>query len=307
MIINKHHGGTNLSRRNGSIQYICIHYTAGTGSALNNCKYFAGGNRNASADYFVDDSGIWEYNDPSSGYFSWAVGDGGGKYGITNANSISIEVVSPGTPFTDAEIGHLRELVPYLMAKFGVPAERVVRHYDASRKRCPAPYIDAAAWNTLHAQITGAVAPSVQPATSDDLNALADAVIRGEYGTGEARKRALGDKYDAVQALVNQKLGVNGAAPSTNSVNLEDLATRVINGEFGNGEQRKRALGANYDAVQAIVNQRLTGAAPTSSVDLESLATRAINGEFGNGDARKKALGSNYDAVQAIVNRRLGQ
>lgn len=306
MIINKHHGGENLSRRNGSIQYICIHYTAGTGSALNNCKYFAAANRNASADYFIDNNGIWEYNDPASGYFSWAVGDGGGKYGITNANSISIEVVSAGEPFSAAEIGYLQELVPYLMGKFGVPAERVVRHYDASRKRCPAPYIDAAAWNTLHAQITGAVAPSVQPATSDDLNALADAVIRGEYGTGEARKRALGDKYDAVQALVNQKLGVNGAAPSTNSVNLEDLATRVINGEFGNGEQRKRALGANYDAVQAIVNQRLTGAAPTSSVDLESLATRAINGEFGNGEARKKALGANYDAVQAIVNKRLG-
>lgn len=307
MIINKHHGGTNLSRRNGSIQYICIHYTAGTGSALNNCKYFAAANRNASADYFVDDSGIWEYNDPASGYFSWAVGDGGGRYGITNANSISIEVVSPGTPFTDAEINHLKELVPYLMAKFGVPADRVVRHYDASHKKCPAPYIDANAWNALHATITGGTAPSVSPAPSGDLNALADAVIRGEYGSGEARKRALGSNYAAVQALVNQKLGVNGAAPSTNSVNLEDLATRVINGEFGNGDQRRKALGANFDAVQAIVNKRLNGTAPTPSVDLEALATRAINGEFGNGEARKKALGSNYDAVQAIVNRRLGQ
>lgn len=166
MQINKYHGSYNKSRRSDSIKYICIHYTAGTGSAKNNCIYFSGGNRNASADYFVDDGGIWEYNDPSSGYYTWAVGDGGGRYGITNNNSISVEVVNTGGDFSQAEINHLKELVPYLMSKYGVPASRVVRHYDASRKQCPAGYVSQSKWNVLHAAITGGSVPSVTPSES---------------------------------------------------------------------------------------------------------------------------------------------
>ncbi|WP_274519425.1 hypothetical protein [Pseudolactococcus reticulitermitis] len=42
------------------------------------------------------------------------------------------------------------------------------------------------------------------------MNAVADAVIRGDYGNGETRRQrisAAGYDYNAVQALVNQKLG----------------------------------------------------------------------------------------------------
>lgn len=73
LTINKYHGTYNRSKRSGgisSIKYIVIHYTAGSGSAKNNCIYFSSGNLNASADYFVDDLGIWEYNDPSEGYYT---------------------------------------------------------------------------------------------------------------------------------------------------------------------------------------------------------------------------------------------
>lgn len=37
----------------------------------------------------------------------------------------------------------------------------------------------------------------------------------------------------------------------------EKIATDVIAGKYGNGEERKRKLGADYDKVQAIVNTRL--------------------------------------------------
>lgn len=36
-----------------------------------------------------------------------------------------------------------------------------------------------------------------------------------------------------------------------------DLADRVINGDFGNGEERKRRLGCFYPIVQNEVNRRL--------------------------------------------------
>lgn len=160
MKINKQHGLFNIQKRSMSVKYIVLHYTgSGTsaaGSALANCKYFAGGDRQASAHYFVDDSGIWEYADPKT-HFTWHCGDGGGKYGISNANSIGIEVCQNyDVPYTEKEIGYLSELVPYLMKQFGVPADRVVRHYDASRKQCPLYYAKRSTeWTALRNRITG--------------------------------------------------------------------------------------------------------------------------------------------------------
>lgn len=146
---------------------------------------------------------------------------------------------------------------------------------------------------------------SSSSSTSGSIDDLAQRVINGEFGNGDARKQALGSNYDAVQARVNEILGGGGSSSSV-SVNIDDLAQRVINGEFGNGDARKQALGSNYDAVQARVNEILGGgSSSSSSVDIDDLARRTINGEFGNGDARKQALGSNYAAVQKRVNEML--
>jgi hypothetical protein len=51
--------------------------------------------------------------------------------------------------------------------------------------------------------------PSVNNSSAVDINALAQDVIAGKYGDGEARKTALGANYDAVQARVNEILGVS--------------------------------------------------------------------------------------------------
>lgn len=56
--------------------------------------------------------------------------------------------------------------------------------------------------------------PESEPVSEPEpvnVDALAAAVIRGEYGDGEARRAALGDNYDAVQARVNELIPV--AAP----------------------------------------------------------------------------------------------
>lgn len=157
--INKHHGTYNRSRRSvpvTGIQYFVVHYTGAAGSAKNNCIYFSGGNRNASADWFIDkDGSIWEYNDPKSGYYSWHCGDGKGKYGITNSNSVGIEVCSKGEDFTNAQVVSLHELYEYACKMCGHKLT-VVRHYDASRKQCPAPYVNETKWSVLKGKITGA-------------------------------------------------------------------------------------------------------------------------------------------------------
>ena len=150
---------TKTSRGKKGIKYICVHYTGGKGSAKNNIDYFTGGDRSASADFFVDDTGVYKFNPNCYKYYAWAVGDGHGKYGITNANSVSIEVVNNGGAFTDTEIVYLARLVKWCMKKYKIKADHVVRHYDASRKQCPAYYSGSDTankrWSKLHTRITG--------------------------------------------------------------------------------------------------------------------------------------------------------
>ncbi|WP_206214603.1 hypothetical protein [Adlercreutzia sp. ZJ242] len=100
-----------------------------------------------------------------------------------------------------------------------------------------------------------------------------------------------------------------GGSPSYPSPDgIDDLARRVIAGEFGNGDERRAALGSRYGEVQAEVNRILSGGPSSSgpSADVDALARRVIAGELGNGEACKAALGGNYAAVRARVNEILG-
>lgn len=156
LTINTYHGSLNKSRRTGGLGAIAnfvTHYTGGVGSAKNNCIYFATANRKASADFFIDkDGSIWEYNNILDGYNTWHVGDGKGAYGITNTNSVGVEVVSNGEDFTAAQRASLSKLYAHCCSVLGRKLN-VARHYDASRKYCPSPYVDASKWRALKAEI----------------------------------------------------------------------------------------------------------------------------------------------------------
>lgn len=144
----------NISSRPCSPRNISIHYTGGEGSAKDNVRYFRGGDRQASADFFIDSNSIWRYNPHVGKYYTWAIGDGHGAYGYWNYDTIHIEVVSNGGDFTRAEKRRLRYLVGVLMKRYNIPSSRVVRHYDCSRKLCPSPYIKTSKWRKLHRYIT---------------------------------------------------------------------------------------------------------------------------------------------------------
>ena len=81
----------------------------------------------------------------------------------------------------------------------------------------------------------------------------------------------------------------------------DELAREVIEGKYGNGEDRKRALGDRYSEVQTRVNEILAPV-PQSQVDILELVKKTIRGDFGNGEDRRNTLGSNYDEVQNQVN-----
>lgn len=97
---------------------------------------------------------------------------------------------------------------------------------------------------------------------------------------------------------------INSDLPNTYEEPIKDvetLAREVIEGKYGNGEERKQALGDRYAEVQARVNEILAPT-PEPTVDILDLVRKTIRGDFGNGEERKNALGENYSEVQREVN-----
>lgn len=87
----------------------------------------------------------------------------------------------------------------------------------------------------------------------------------------------------------------------------EEIAQEVIQGKWGNGNDRKKRLiaeGYDYNAVQSIVDKLVTPK-PTLKSN-EEIAKEVMAGKWGNGNDRKtklEAAGYNYNAVQEIVNK----
>ena len=170
MKINKNgaFGIHNTTKRPGKIEYIVIHYVGALGDAKDNVNYY---NKltttNASADFFVGHKGdIWQYNPDPKARYCWAVG-GTGKgtlYGkATNKNTVHIEMcvklkgchAKPPAAnhkdwyITDETLASTIELTRHLMQLYGVPASRVIRHYDVTGKSCPG----VVGWNPLSGSV----------------------------------------------------------------------------------------------------------------------------------------------------------
>ena len=306
-ILFKQCGSDHMTRgRSRAIDRIVVHFTATLASARNNATYFARNEgQGASAHYFVDDITPEIYQSVAEGDTAWHAGDW-----QMNCRAIGIEVVSAGEDFSATEVEKLGWLVRKLMAKYGIGASGVIRHYDVTGKLCPAPYVAASKWAALKAAITGGAASggTASAAPGGTVSELARRVIAGEFGNGDARRAALGSRYSEVQAEVNRILGGGSSSVPAQPAapDIEALAQAVIRGDYGNGDDRRAALGASYDAVQARVNEILGAGGGSSGgsggADIEALARAVIRGEYGNGEERRSRLGSLYDAVQARVN-----
>lgn len=90
------------------------------------------------------------------------------------------------------------------------------------------------------------VAPTPSKPTTDDIETLARDVIAGKYGNGEDRKRALGDKYSAVQKRVNEIL--SGSSSSNNryyTVQKGDTLWAIAKKYYGDGSKYHTIARAN--------------------------------------------------------------
>ena len=153
---------------------------------------------------------------------------------------------------------------------------------------------------------------------ADALSSIT-AIKNGGYATSPTYIKnvmSIVNKYNLTQYdnIVDDETKVE--APVKKSV--EEIATEVIAGKWGNGTTRKQKLteaGYDYTEVQSLVNKKLNGKSTTSSKPVVTTPTKKSNeeiakevylGKWGNGASRKKKLteaGYDYSAIQKIVNR----
>lgn len=144
---------SDLNRKNENIKFIILHYVGAVSTAKNNAEYFYDKYRGASAHYFVDDKEIWQVVEDNDA--SWAIGADKYYTDARNSNSISVEMccyyMQNGNINVAKEVEEKAlELVKMLMKKYNIDVNHVIRHYDATRKNCPAPFVsDQERWNNF--------------------------------------------------------------------------------------------------------------------------------------------------------------
>lgn len=137
------------------------------------------------------------------------------------------------------------------------------------------------------------------------------------------------NRLGEIANTVTKKLGGSAYTPNISSssggssnLSITEVAKEVIQGKWGNGNDRKNNLernGYNYNEVQSEVNRVLgKGSSVGSNISsnnnvakssITDIAKQVIQGKYGNGDTRKQnieRLGYNYGEIQKEVNRLLG-
>lgn len=152
-------------------KYIVIHETDNTAAgagARRHAQAQANGNLETSVHLYSGSDGVYQAAEFSDG--TWSIGkEYGGNHSIkdaTNRNSINIEICVNEDGDYNVAWKNAIELVKYLIQITGIPADHVIRHYDAKGKYCPRKMLDnPSLWEDFKAQISGAAVQEPTPVT----------------------------------------------------------------------------------------------------------------------------------------------
>lgn len=292
--------------RTGSIKKITPHHMAGKMSAADCAVYHRDCDRQASANYYIGNDGtIW--GGVPEEYRAWT------SSSWDNDNeAITIEVANSATggkwPVSDAAFNSLVKLCKDICQRYNIKlvwtgnsTGTLTCHDIFAPTNCPGPYL-----KSKFPELVQLVNSTTQT-KKKSIDVIAQEVINGKWGNGDDRKsrlQAAGYDYavvqDKVNALLNQKATPAVPAKKSNDV----IAQEVINGKWGNGNDRiKRLKVAGYDpnTIQALVNKKLEACKKT----VDAVAREVIAGKWGNGRDRINRLKkAGYDpvSVQKRVN-----
>ena len=206
----------NYTKGNKGRKYIVIHYTGNkTDTAAANANYFKSVNRGASAHYFVDRTQVVQVVEDSN--TAWSVGVNYGSNNLFNQcknnNSINIEMCSTNGKIADETYNNTVALTKSLMKKYGIPASRVVRHWDVCSKACPgwvgwgAAGKDASIWNKFKKDIgdTSTSSNTSSSSSSNSTNSSNAVNYRVKINTksGVNVRKGAGTGYGIIKAIAN--------------------------------------------------------------------------------------------------------
>lgn len=219
--------------------YVVIHETdnwsKGAGAKTHATAMY-NGNLDGTVHYYVDSGAIYQTLDHSDG--AWAVGDGKGRYGITNNNSINIEIcVNPESAYYTA-VDKAEQLAAYLLKQYGWGTDRLKRHYDASRKHCPRRILDEGLWTEFvqktAAYMGGAVVSKEWLELGDsgaDVKTLQSNLIKLGYSCGDTGADGVfGEDTDAAvrKFQAAHKLSVDGQAGKATQAKIKELLSPKV-------------------------------------------------------------------------------
>ena len=239
--------------RTDNIKYIVIHYTANDGdTAKNNVDYYARtSNLKASAHYYVDKTEVWQSVKESDTAYHCGANTYKHKE-CRNANSIGVELCSRYDGnikedkknntvdfgkywFEDAVIANAVNLTKELMAKYNIPAENVIRHYDVTGKTCPAPMVlDVNWWNEFKAMLNaenneneGVLSVAQYNELKEEINALKGEIeaLKDVIGTTYKTADEIPEYYGYAKELVDKGV-IKGVAE--NNLNLPEIMARTL-------------------------------------------------------------------------------
>lgn len=158
MKVNKNYVSNNNTYESNSPQYIVVHNTdnfAAGADASTHARAQYNGNLSTSVHYYTDDKDIVYQAAPHvRGCWHVGVNYGGQLFGtVNNKNSIGVGMcVQAGYDFKRA-FAHTVVFVKQLMAETGIPADRVLQHYDVCAKNCPSQIRVKGMWKEFKRQI----------------------------------------------------------------------------------------------------------------------------------------------------------
>lgn len=150
-------------------EYITVHSTGNpTSTAKNERAYLTNPNNTSETGYHyvVDEHEVIEVAPPTM--VMWHAGDGRGN---GNMKSIGIEVCESGN--REKALANAIDLIVHLMGTHNIAIDKVVRHYDWSKKQCPRIMNTDGKWtlwNQFYNRVTKANSPTPQVHTKKEEN-----------------------------------------------------------------------------------------------------------------------------------------
>lgn len=244
-------------------KYIVVHetdnYSVGAGAKRHAEAQFLG-HLSMSVQYYAGSDGIYQAAEHSDGTYSVGTEYGGNHcvHDANNRNTINIEIcVNEDGDYTKARQNAI-ELVRHLIKETGIPAGRVIRHFDAKGKYCPRRMMGSPElWEDFKRQVAGQPPQTVvKPENKEPAQPEKNKEKEVWYRVGSGWKNGICQNQTG--AYHNKEFAIADCKPGQKVFDEKGNIIHATGNAAGNGQGTDK-----YTQKQFIVDvQKATGSNP---------------------------------------------